>query len=111
MAALSIVQVPIATGVSVEGSDVPASAGGDTAPVGPGRFLYVRNGDAASKTVTIATPGTVSGLPIPDVAVPVPAGESALIPLATLFRGPTGRAAITYSAVTGVSVAAFELET
>ncbi|MGW6243862.1 hypothetical protein [Streptomyces roseolus] len=110
MAALPIVVVPVAGGVSLEGSDTAASSGGDTAPVGAGRFLYIRNGDASSHTVTIATPGTVSGVAIADVQVTVPAGESKIVPLTALFRGTSGRAALTYNSVTNVTVAVFELE-
>jgi hypothetical protein len=110
MAALDIVTVPINGGIGLEDSAVAATSGGDTAPVGPGRFLYVMNGDASSHTATVSTPGTVSGLAIPDVAVVVPAGESAVLPLASVFRGTNGRASITYDAVTAVSVAVFELE-
>ncbi|MFC8176529.1 hypothetical protein [Streptomyces sp. NPDC057325] len=110
MAALPIVLVPVAGGASVEAADTAASAGGDTAPVGEGRFLYVRNGGASARTVTITTPGTVSGLPIGDVTVTVPAGEAKLVPLTSIVRGVNGRAAITYDAVTSVMVAAFELE-
>ncbi|GGR37969.1 hypothetical protein GCM10010497_46070 [Streptomyces cinereoruber] len=110
MAALPIVLVPVAGGVSLEGSDIAASSGGDTAPVGAGRFLYVRNGGASSRTVTIATPGTVSGLPIADVTVAVPAGESKILPLTSLVRGANGRAALSYDAVTDLTVACFELE-
>jgi hypothetical protein len=110
MAALNVVTVPVNGGIGLEDSAVAASAGGDTAPVGPGRFLYVMNGDAASHTATVATPGTASGLPLPEVAVVVAAGESAILPLASVFRGANGRASITYDAVTAVSVAVFELE-
>lgn len=110
MAALNIVTVPVNGGIGLEDSAVPASAGGDTAPVGAGRFLYVANGDAAPHTVTVSTPGTVSGLPLPEVAVAVPAGESAILPLTAVFRGTNGRASVTYDAVTAVSVAVFELE-
>lgn len=110
MAALDIVTVPVNGGIGLEDSATPASSGGDTAPVGPGRFLYVMNGDAAPHTATVATPGTASGLPLPEVAVVVPAGESAILPLTPVFRGVGGRASITYDAVTAVSVAAFELE-
>jgi hypothetical protein len=110
MAALELVTVPVNGGIGLEDSAVAASSGGDTAPVGPGRFLYVMNGDASSHTATVSTPGTVSGLAIPDVAVLVPAGESAILPLAPVFRGTNGRASITYDAVTALSVAAFELE-
>lgn len=110
MADLNIIPVPVATGIAdVAAQAVAAAGGGDTAPVGPGRFLYVANGDASSKTVTVSTPGTVSGLAIADTAVVVGAGDHAIIPLANVFRGANGRAAVTYSAVTSVSVAAFEL--
>lgn len=110
MAALDITVVPVNGGIGLEDSAVAASAGGDTAPVGPGRFLYVMNGDAVAHTATVATPGTVAGLPLPEVAVGVPAGESAVVPLTTVFRGVNGRASITYDAVTAMSVAVFELE-
>ncbi|MFD5050874.1 hypothetical protein ACFWMH_10585 [Streptomyces tendae] len=110
MAALDITPVPVNGGIGLEDSAVAASASGDTAPVGPGRFLYVMNGDAAPHTATVATPGSVAGLPLPEVAVVVPAGESAVVPLTPVFRGVGGRASITYDAVTSVNVAVFELE-
>lgn len=112
MADLSLTLVPVATGIADVGAQATAAgAGGDTAPVGPNRFLYIANADASSKTVTIATPGTVSGLAVADVAVVVAAGKHAIIPLTNIFRGSTGRAAITYSAVTSVTVRPFELGT
>lgn len=110
MASLNAIAVPVATGITDTAAQaVAAAGGGDTAPVGPGRFLYVNNADASSKTVTIATPGTVKGLAIADAAVVVAAGKHAIIPLADVYRGATGRASITYSAVTSVTVAVFEL--
>jgi hypothetical protein len=110
MADLSLIAVPVATGIAdVAGQAVAAAAGGDTAPVGPARFLYVANADASSKTVTVATPGTVKGHAIADASVAVAAGDHAIIPLNDVYRGTNGRAAITYSAVTSVTVAAFEL--
>jgi hypothetical protein len=110
MADLSLINVPVATGVAdVAGQAVAATSGGDTALVGPGRFLYVNNGDASSKTVTISTPQTVKGLAVADASVAVAAGDHAIIPLNNVYRGTTGRAAITYSAVTSVTVASFEL--
>lgn len=112
MADLSLVTVPVSTGIAdVAAQATAAAAGGDTAPVGPGRFLYINNADASSKTVTIATPGTVNGHAIADASVAVGAGDHAIIPLHNVYRGATGRAAITYSAVTSVTVAAFELGT
>ncbi|MFM9643560.1 hypothetical protein [Streptomyces turgidiscabies] len=110
MANLNLIAVPVATGlVDVGAQAVAAASLGDTALVGSGRFLYVANGDATSKTVTLATSGTVKGLAIADATVVVAAGKHAIIPLADVYRGATGRAAITYSAVTSVTVASFEL--
>ncbi|MFI2431987.1 hypothetical protein [Streptomyces sp. NPDC018693] len=111
MADLSLTTVPIDTGIAdVAAQAVAAAGGGDTAPVGPYRFLYVNNADASSHTVTLATPGTVKGLAISDGGVTVAAGDHALIPLANVYRGANGRAAITYDDVTSLTVAAFELE-
>lgn len=110
MANLSLIAVPVATGiVDTAAQAVAAASLGDTALVGPGRFLYINNADASSKTVTIATPGTVKGLAVADASVVVAAGKHAIIPLADVYRGATGRATITYSAVTSVTVASFEL--
>ncbi|MFJ4617422.1 hypothetical protein [Streptomyces sp. NPDC088812] len=110
MADLSSTKVTVASGVvDVAAQAVAAASGGDTAPVGPGRFLYVNNGSGASITVTLSTPGTVSGLAVTDPAYTVAAGKHAIIPLANVFRGATGRASITYSAVTTVTVKPFEL--
>lgn len=111
MASLTATSVPIAGGLAdVAGAATAAAAGGDTAPVGPNLALYVNNGDASSHTVTIATPGTQKGLAITDATVTVAAGEHALIPLANVFRGSTGRAAISYDGVTSVKVAVLEFE-
>ncbi len=111
MAALVLHTVPVAGGASVTANLTAASAGGDTAPVGPGRVLAVRNADAAPHTVTIATPGTVSGLAVADAVMPVAAGATSLIPLVAAMRGTDGRAHITYDAVTAVTVGVFELGT
>lgn len=111
MADLNLVSVPVNTGIAdVAAQAVAAASGGDTAQVGPGRFLYVNNGDASSKTVTVVAPGTVKGLAVADASVVVAAGKHAIIPLNNVYRGVTGRASITYSAVTSVTVASFELD-
>jgi hypothetical protein len=112
MAALAVTAVPVAGGLpDLAAAAVAATALGDTAPCGPGRFLFVRNADSGPHTVTVNTPGTVSGLAIPNVAVVVAAGKTALLPLAPVFRGTSGRAAITYDAVTSVTIAVLELGT
>ena len=72
-----------------------AAAGGDQCPTGAGLVLLVKNDDASSHTVTLATPGTEDGLAIADRAVTVAAGAQTVIPLADVYRDPaTGRAAV-----------------
>jgi len=106
MAALATHVVPL-QGLAFDTQFVAASAGGDTAATGAGVLLAVKNADAASHTVTVATPQVVDGdLAVADRAVVVPAGSTVLIPLTARYRDPaTGLAAITYDAVTSVSVA------
>lgn len=110
MAALTTQTVSVATGVLDLGAALTAAAsGGDTAEVGPGKFLVILNGDASSKTVTIQTTGTKSGLAVADGSYVVATLDTCIVPLADVFRGATGRASITYSAVTSVTVGVFEL--
>jgi hypothetical protein len=110
MADLATTKISVAAGIlDLAAAATAAAVGGDTAEVGARRFLYVNNGSGASITVTLATPGTVSGLAVADPTYAIAAGKAGLIPLANVFRGSTGRAAITYSAVTTVTVRPFEL--
>lgn len=81
---------------------------GDDAPTGAGLALLVKNTDTAGKTVTVVTPGTVRGLDIEDPAMIVPATTGlAVLPLLRSVFGST--AAISYSAVTNLSVAVVRL--
>lgn len=82
-----------------------ANGGGDTAEPGmraagwgTGVFLLVRNTDAATKTVTVDGVGYV---------VPATTGL-AVIPLKGVY--PKNAKAITYSAVTNLSVALVQIE-
>jgi hypothetical protein len=103
MAALTLQQVPVG-GLDL-GALAPAAGGGDTVQVtapetggwdsAPAVFV-VRNGDAASKTVTVD--GT---------ALVVAAGAIGVVPLKTGQNGKN--IAVTYSAVTSVTVGAFQL--
>lgn len=70
-------------------------------------FLIVVNGDGASKTVTLSTPGTIYGQAIPDVPFVVPAGATKVIPLSpSRYNDPsTGLTTISYSATTSVTAA------
>ncbi|MEU9654196.1 hypothetical protein AB0E00_35610 [Streptomyces sp. NPDC048110] len=110
MADLNAVRVPTVGLADVAAAAVAAAPGGDTAPVGPGLFLYVANGGAGSVTVTITTTGTVKGLAISDGVLTVAAGDHGLVALTGVYRGVNGRAALTYDDATSVTVAAFELE-
>lgn len=103
MAALTTTVVGLA-GAAV--AYTAATSGGDDCQTGAGVVLLVKNGDASDHTVTLATPGTVNGLAIADRPVPVAAGAEKAIPITNDYRDPsTGRAAITYDAVTSVTVA------
>lgn len=68
--------------------------------------LVVDNADAAPITVTVVTPGTVSGQAIADLAVTVPAGESRYIgPFTSTFTDPVDRKVdVDFSAVANVTV-------
>ncbi|MFK4096727.1 hypothetical protein [Streptomyces anthocyanicus] len=110
MAALQTSLVPIASGIEdIDTRLTAAASGGDTAEVGSGKFLIIKNGDAGDHTVTVASPGTQRGLAISNGVYDAPAGAYTLVPLADVFRGANGRAAITYDAVTSVTVGVFEL--
>ena len=104
MAALSTTVLPLA-GATI--TFVAAAAGGDTCETGPGIVLHVKNGDATAHTVTLATPETVDGdLAVADRTVNVAAGAEVAIPVTRRYRDPTtGLCALTYSAVTSVTVA------
>lgn len=86
---------------------VAAAVGGDTAKPGPNTFLVVKNTDATSKTVTLATPGNLAtGDAYPEKAYTVVNGTEKWVPLLPLYRDKTdGLAHITYSNITGVTVA------
>lgn len=92
-----------------------AEAGGDTfTQAAPDVFLYVDNGDASSKQVTVTAENSSKEVPnwgelsASDAVVSIPAGEFRLIGPFPL--GPyTGTPAITYDDVTSVTVGAVRL--
>lgn len=105
----ALVAQPVATG-GLTPTYATAAGGGDTAPIGTNLLLHVINGGGTPLTVTLVTPGTADGLAIVDTAKSVAAGASAFVPLRAVYRNPvTGRAAITYSGVTSVTVAVLQL--
>lgn len=76
----------------------------DTADIGS--TLIVRNGSAASITVTLVTPGDLTtGDDFPDKVYTVAAAGEAWIPVLKDYRGPNGKAAVTFSATASVTAA------
>jgi len=110
MAALSIQTIAI-TGIVPSYS--AASGGGDTFVCSTDRtYLHVKNGGGSPITVTVVTPGEAApGVAIADVAVSVSNGSEKIIGpfYAALYQDSTGTAAVTYSAVTSVTIGAFKL--
>lgn len=105
MAALTTNVVPL-DGLRYDDLFVAASAGGDDCDTGPGVELLVDNADASPHTVTLVTPRTIDGLAVADRAVVVAAGTDEIIPVGHEYQDTsTGRASITYDAVTSLNVA------
>lgn len=107
MAALTTNVVPN-TGLRIDNLFVAAAGGGDDCATGAGVNLLVKNASGGAITVTLAYPNAYDGdQTVAGRAFTVPAtpGEY-VIPVRDVYRNPaTGRAAITYSAVTSVTVA------
>lgn len=85
-----------------------AAAGGDTFQPGDRTFLHVKNGSAASITATVDSIALCNQGVDHNAAVVIPAsGERMIGPLAPdRFAGGAGVGAVTYTAVTTVTVAA-----
>lgn len=96
------------TGLRLDTLFTAAAGGGDTCETGAGVVLLVKNGGATSPTVTLATPETIDGLALADRVVTIPANATLFaIPVTDRYRDPTtGRATITYSAATDLTVLA-----
>lgn len=106
MAVLSVQQVPVSglAGISFAAADVA----GDDVAAGVSSAVLVKNDDTVAHTVTLTTPGTVSGLAIEDPSISIAAGAIGAFPLAgRVFGSPV---MVDYGgAVTGVTVAAIQL--
>jgi hypothetical protein len=104
MAALSTSVIPL-TGLRFDNLLVAAAVGGDDCETGAGVQLIVKTTGTIT-TVTLATPETVDGdLQVDNRAVTTVATGETIIPVTNRYRSPsTGRCAITYSTVTGVTV-------
>jgi hypothetical protein len=104
VAALTTNVVPL-TGLRIDSLFAAAAGGGDDCETGPGIDLIVKTAGTIT-TVTLATPETFDGdLAMADRAVTTVATGEYKIPITSRYRNPsTGRCAITYSTVTGVTV-------
>jgi hypothetical protein len=112
MAALATIEIATVTGRPDLDTDLDAAAsGGDTAEVGDGYFLLALNAHVSeTRTITIATPGTVDGHAVADATLVITTENYGIIPLTNLFRGTTGRASITYSdSAADITVAVYKL--
>ena len=98
-------QTVSATGTNV--TLVAATAAGDTVAKARSARLIVKNGDTVTHTVTFAGSIACSQGSTHPVSVSVPAGGIAHIPVPPqAVNATTGNAAVTYDAVTSVTVGA-----
>lgn len=105
MAALAIQEASLA---GLNPAFVAASAGGDTFANDGKTYLHVKNAGAAAVTATVNSIKPCDQGSDHDAVVSVPAGGERLIgPFPPgRFNDPNGAAAVTYSDVTSVTVAA-----
>ena len=100
--AIATQAVPTLAGTAPTFSTPAAS---ETAEIG--MMLIVKNGSAASITVTMATPNNLpTGDDYPDKVYTVAAGAERWIPVLPEYRQSTGLATVTFSATASVTVAA-----
>lgn len=104
MATLAVVSPSIAGATFTPAS---AAGGGDVFPNNGKTFLYIKNGDSGSHTVTITPQNTLGpGYTISPIAVAVGAGVEKIIgPFdPQYFNNSSGQAVVTYDGVTSVTV-------
>jgi hypothetical protein len=106
----TLTTVPIAA-TGVNPGFTAAAAGGDKVTPGDRTFLHVKNGGGAPITVTITAVRLCSDGGLHNSVVSVTNGEDRVIgPVDSRFAAVAdGLAAVTYSAVTSVTVAALRL--
>jgi hypothetical protein len=93
-----------------------ATGGGDAMSCGAGMFLHVKNTGGSPITVTLAVPASRTFEPnvaitSPTVSVPATTGDRMIGPVDSVtFQDPTtSLCTVTYSGVTGLTVAAVQL--
>jgi len=106
---MSLIQTQAITAAGLTPSFQAASSGGDQWEPASNVFLAAKNASDAQITITVATTAVAYGQPISNVAVPIPAGGE-------VWFGPydpgmvaqpgTNLADLTYSSVSGLTIAA-----
>lgn len=94
-----------------DGNDItfgPATITGDTVAFDDRGFLEFKNTNAATRDITFALPGTVHGVAVPDLVVPIAAttGNEKVKVTKDMVDPADGLIHITYTADAGVTVAA-----
>ena len=108
MATLTVTTVTRA-GVDVAG--VAADALGDEWPNTGQEFIEIKNGGGAGITATLDIKSTVDGAAVTDPTVSIGAGATKIIgpfPTGIYNDSSTGRAKVTYSGVTSVTIKALK---
>lgn len=87
-----------------------AAAGGDSFTHGAKTYIHIKNDDASSHTVTVASQYTATpGIGPVDLAITVPAGEERIAgPFNSNFKDSGGDVQLTYDAVTQLTVAVLQ---
>jgi hypothetical protein len=94
---------PVATATADAANGMSWSYGGGR------RKLYVQNGDASSKTITIRTPMTVDGLQVPDRVFTLVAGNFLAVRESIEMLQSDNSCYVDFSAATNVKVWVDEL--
>lgn len=100
--------------IDITGSDVThaAASTSDTVNPSPRTFVWYKNTNASSRTITVVVPGSRFGQDLADVEVTLPAttGEKVIGPLTRELADPsTGLVTVTLDADTDVTVAAVRI--
>ena len=108
---MATVAVQPITRTGLEAAYSAASGGGDKFRPGKHTFLHIVNGGGSDITATIATPATVQGMAVADVAVTVTAGEERFVgpfPPELFAATADGLASVAWSGTTSVTFAAVD---
>ena len=112
MATLSVQNI-VRSGNGLDPTYAAAANGGDEfVNDGKRTFVHILNANAATRTVTFATPKTVAGLAVADLAVVVPVtpGEAMVGPFpADTFNDGDGKVQMTYSTEVDLTIAVIQI--